>query len=410
VDFTIHYTDAQQQLRSTFSTWLDSVLPPGLADRPADEKESRAKYAQRRELGRRLGERGWLYPGAPREYGGGGLDSGSCLVLQEEMHKRRLRLPPYYDSGGVLGSGTILVWGSDEQKRTLLPPIYKGEVRTWQLLSEPDAGSDLANVKTTAIRDGDEFVLNGQKVYIGSGNGCDRMWVLAVTDPTAKRHHNLGWFMIDADLPGITILPQYLMSRIGEGEGDVGHKNTIYLSDVRVPESCLVGGENMGWHVAGTHLELEHGIFANMNRDRFLADLFRYASEPGASAGALIESEDARALLADLYMWSEINRVLAVRNFWMQHAGIPATYEGSQATYIQKISGLWKTEAVLELLGPYALTDDEDWGALKGLAEEQQREGIVDMHPGGTADIHKVIIARRLGLGRREAEKAGQTH
>src|SRR5918999_924283 len=111
---------------------------------------------QRRELGRRLGEKGWNYPLGPREYGGGGLDGEPPLILEEEADRLDLSLPPYYDSGGRLGSASVLVWGTEEQKRRFLPPIYTGEVRTWQLLSEPGAGSDLAGVQTTALRDGDD--------------------------------------------------------------------------------------------------------------------------------------------------------------------------------------------------------------------------------------------------------------
>src|SRR5581483_9066368 len=123
------------------------------------------EYQLRRALGRKLGEKGWLYPTMPVEYGGGGLDVDRAMVLYEEMAERSLGLPPYYDSGGTIGAPTILVWGSEEQKRFFLPRIFRGEVRTWQLLSEPEAGSDLAGVRMTAMRDGDDYVLNGQKTF-----------------------------------------------------------------------------------------------------------------------------------------------------------------------------------------------------------------------------------------------------
>jgi alkylation response protein AidB-like acyl-CoA dehydrogenase len=409
MDFEIEYSPAQQAFRAQVSLWLDENVPDGLSARTRSRDESAVKYRQRRELGRLLGERGWLYPAAPKEYGGGGLDADSSLVLEEEVHKRGLGLPPYYDSGGKYGSATILVWGTDEQKVALLPPIFNGVVRTWQLLSEPAAGSDLANVRTTAVRVGDDYVLNGQKVYVGSDHGADRLWVIAMTGDAQDRHQNLSWFMVDADSAGIQVQPQYLMSTVGEGDGDVGHKNTVYFTDVHVPADRLVGGENNGWKVASTHLELEHGAMATVGRDRFLQRLVDLYVREGRSA-FLVDDPEILDTLADVYVTSELNRLLAVRNFWMRASKIRTSYEGSQAMYLKKVSGLWLTRAVAEILGPAALTNDDIHGALDGSAEEQQREGIVDMHPGATGEIHKLIIARRLGLGSRVAETAGTLH
>ena len=171
-------------------------------EHPADPADlTWDQYQLRRELGRKLGDKGWLWPTAPAEYGGGGLDVDSAVVIEEEIDSFGLSLPPYYDSGGRLGGNSILVWGTEEQKQAFLPPIFTGRVRTWQLLSEPEAGSDLANVKTQAIRDGDEYVLNGQKIFVGSDHGCDYMWTITVTDPEAKRHENLGWFMVPPTCP-----------------------------------------------------------------------------------------------------------------------------------------------------------------------------------------------------------------
>ena len=110
-----------------------------------------------------------------------------------------------------------------------------------------------------AIRDGDEYVINGQKIFVGSDNGADRIWMIVCTDPKGDRHENLSWFMIDAKLPGITVQPMELMGTGGEGGTDSGVKNTVFFDDVRVPAFALVGGENQGWTAASTHLELEHG-------------------------------------------------------------------------------------------------------------------------------------------------------
>ena len=267
MDFEVTYTEDQQRFREEVRSWFEVNVPPGIARTPSSPAASQANYQLRRELGRKLGDKGWLFPMAPKEYGGGGLDLDHTIILEEEADRFDLSLPPFYDTGATLGAPTILVWGTEEQKRTFLPPIHKGEVRVWQLLSEPSAGSDLAGVKMRATREGDEYVLNGQKIFIGSANGTDWMWTIAVTDSNGKRHENLSWFMIDARLPGIAFQPMDLLGS-GEGGGESGHKNTIFFEDVRVPASCLVGGENNGWKVASTHLELEHGGGGRIGRNR----------------------------------------------------------------------------------------------------------------------------------------------
>ena len=183
MDFEVTYTEEQQRFRQEVRAWLAEHVPAGAARTPVSAEDNYRRYLDLRELGRALGAKGWLFPRAPVTYGGGGLDLDHAIILEEEVDRLDLSLPPYYDSGGRLGAASILVWGTEEQKRAFLPPIYTGEVRTWQLLTEPGAGSDLAGVSMTALRDGDEYVLNGQKIFVGSDNGADRIWMIACTDP-----------------------------------------------------------------------------------------------------------------------------------------------------------------------------------------------------------------------------------
>jgi 3-oxocholest-4-en-26-oyl-CoA dehydrogenase alpha subunit len=402
------YTAEQERFRATVRDWLARNVPADITARPATDAESRQLYLRRRELGRRLGEQGWLYPSAPAQYGGGGLDFDAVIVLEEESHRLGIGLPPYYDSGGRLGSASIRVWGTEAQKQALLPPIYTGAVRTWQLLTEPGAGSDLAGVSSTAIRDGDSYLLNGQKIFVGSNHGADRLWVIAVTDPGGQRHHNLSWFMIDASLPGITVQPQYLLSGSGEGALDIGHKNTVFFENVRIPADARIGAENEGWRVASTHLEVEHGGTGSLRQNEIWPRLLRYCQQTRRDGRRLVDDPAVRDGLARVFARLETVRLLQARNFWMSYAGVPKSYEGPQTSYLRKVTGLWLTEQILQIAGPAALTDDAVRGALDGYAEAQQREGIVSMHPGGTTDIQRVIMARRMGIGKRAREEAGQ--
>ena len=407
VDFEVTYTEEQQRFRREVRAWLEANVPPGITRKPRSAEESYQLYLQRRELGRKLGEKGWLYPLAPQRYGGGGLDVDHVIILEEEVDRLDLSLPPYYDSGGRLGGASILVWGSEEQKEAFLPPIYKGEVRTWQLLTEPGAGSDLAGVRTMAVRDGDDYVINGQKIFVGSDNGADRIWMIACTDPNGARHENVSWFMIDANLPGITIQPMELMGTGGEGGTDSGQKQTVFFDDVRVPAFSLVGGENHGWKVATTHLELEHGGGGRLGRNRLWERLLAYCQETQRNGRPLTQDPDVRDILADIYIKGEITRPFGLRNFWLTYTKRPRSYEGPQLSYHRKMAGLWMTGAILEAVGPAALTNDELWSSPGGFLESQQRNGIVAVHPGGTADIQRVSMARRIGIGRAARELAG---
>ena len=407
MDFEPRYTPEQEEFRREVSAWLREHVPAGV-EHPADPADlTWDQYQLRRELGRKLGDKGWLWPTAPAEYGGGGLDVDSAVVIEEEIDSFGLTLPPYYDSGGRLGGNSILVWGSEEQKQAFLPPIFTGRVRTWQLLSEPEAGSDLANVKTQAIRDGDEYVLNGQKIFVGSDHGCDYMWTITVTDPEAKRHENLGWFMVPSHLPGITIQPMDLLISGGESGAGSGVKQTVYFDNVRVPAFNLVGAENEGWKVATTHLELEHGTGGRIGRNWLVDRLFDHCRTTERRGEPMSSDPDVRDRLIDVYVEAEIVRLLNLRNYWMRHSGAHITYEGPQASYMRKTSGLRMAQAMLDILGPAGLTHDQELGAADGHMEAHSRAGIVAIHPGGTTDIQKVIMARRIGIGREVRERAG---
>ena len=410
MNFEPQYTPELEEFRREVRTWLDENLPSGLFE-PADPADlTYEQYQIRRELGRKLGEKRWLWPMAPVEYGGAGLTVDYAVILEEELDRNELTLPPYYDSGGRLGGATILVWGTEEQKKHFLPPIFKGLVRTWQLLSEPEAGSDFANVKTTAIRDGEDYVINGQKIFVGSSHGADQSWMIAVTDTAAPRHENVSWFMVPMDVPGITVQPMELLISGGEGGTGSGIKQTVYFDNVRVPSFNLIGGENEGWNVARTHLELEHGTGGAVARNWLVERLFKYCKNTRRNGHPLSNDPDVRDLLVDIYIDAQVGRLFGLRNYAMRYSGTPLSYEGPQLPLHRKYSGLRMGKAILELLGPYALSNDPRWGPEDGHIEAHQRSNIVAVHPGGTAEILKVIIARRIGIGRATKEQAGVLH
>ena len=403
MDFEPAYTPEQRAFRTEVRAWLEDHVPQVDGDQDSDEN-----YAKYRQLGRDLGAQGWLRPTAPLEYGGGGLSVDHAIVLAEEMDRHDLTSPPYYDSGGSLGGASILVWGSEEQKQRLLPPIFRGEHVTWQLLTGPEAGSDLASTETDAVRDGDEYVINGTKVFIGGSHGADSFWTIVRTDREGARHQNVSWFLIPSDLPGITVERMFLLSDGREGIGR-GYKNTIYFDNVRVPAENLVGGEHNGWKVASTHLELEHGSGGRIARNVWFERTRERLQELTGNGAAPLESQDTRDLLAELFIETEVQRLFELRNFWMNRTHQDMSYEGPQASYYRKMSGLRVSQLLLELLGPYAFLSGGEFDPSGGRFDSYLRNAIVSLHPGGTADIQKVIMARRIGIGRGERERAGRT-
>ena len=407
MDFELEWTPEQDAFRAEAREWVERNVP-NVPDHPDPAKLTRAEYDLQREFGRKLGAKGWLYPTMPAEYGGGGLSMELAMILEEELDRYNMPLPPYYDTGGKLGSMAILVWGSDEQKEYFLPQMLRGEVRTWQLLTEPESGSDLASVRTTATRDGDEYVVNGAKIFVGSSHGAQYSWTIVVTDPNAERHANLGWLMIPMNLPGITVEPMDLLFVGGERGAASGIKNTVYFDNVRVPAFNLVGGENNGWKVAATHLEIEHGLLRSAVREDPLTErVFEYARKAyGTDRGV---DPDVTERLVDFYIDSEVTRLLHFRNYAWRGQGRQLTYEGPQAYLYQKRSQLAKARAVLDIMGPQALVEaPSEWAVAEGHVEAHQRAAIVDQHPGGTAEIQRVIIARRLGIGRSSREEPGK--
>jgi alkylation response protein AidB-like acyl-CoA dehydrogenase len=235
------------------------------------------------------------------------------------------------------------------------------------------------------------------------------MWTIARTGPKNERHKNLSWFMIPSDAPGVTIRPMDMLGNEGPGSG---HKNTIYFENVRVPASSLVGGENNGWQVASTHLELEHasgGSQVSLVSKTWAHHAIDWARKMQKNGRPLIEDAEARDQLVDVFIHTEINRLLRTRNFWKIRTHQPQTYEGSQGNYYGKISGLPITTALHEMFGPYAVTSDPKWDVTVAELEHYLRAAIVALHPAGTADIQKVIMARRIGMGRDETEAAGKT-
>lgn len=407
MDFESRDTPEMAAFRKEVQSYLNQIIPKELVVAADLSKNTDEQYEMRREIARKLGVRGWLYPTMPKEYGGGGLTMEHAIVIAEELDERELESPPYSDAGALAGP-SIQVWGNEDQKSTFLPDIYTGQKVTWMLLTEPHGGSDLASAKTTAIRDGDEYVLNGTKTFVGADRPVDQYWAIVLTDPKGPRHQNLGWIVVPSNLPGVTVQPLDLLSH-GSPESSFmsAHNNSVFFEDVRVPAFNLIGGENNGWKVASTHLELEHGGAGTVRKNRLMERFLKYCRTTSFDGQLIAENPDARDIVADLIIDWDVNRLFGMRNYWQRHARKPGTYEGSQSSYYRKMSGLRLAQNMQKILGYFAITRDPQWAAVDQWVELFTRSSITAVHPGGTQDVQRVVMARRMGIGRTVKEEAG---
>ncbi|MBI2887801.1 MAG: acyl-CoA dehydrogenase family protein [Chloroflexi bacterium] len=396
MDFAQTYTAEQETFRKEVQQWLDANLPPNLEIPPTFEDYSDELYRMGRDFRRKLGEKGWHAPTWPKDIGGGGLTTDHAIVIGEELSKRKIPTVP--DAFGLCAPA-ISAWGTDEMKRDILPRMLRGEIIVWQCFTEPEAGSDLASLKMRAVKDGDDYVISGQKIFVGYKFGADYLYTLAVTDQTAPRHQNISAFLVPADAPGVDIQSLELIAG--------GGKRTIFYDDVRVPATLRIGDEGKGWWVAQTTLELEHGGTGRVGARESLIDrIIGYAKGHTAGGQPATKDPQAQQTLVDLYIGSHIGRLFNLRNYWMRTSGRKFVHEGSENSLFGKTYAPKLAAKVLDVLGPYALLSDTHYGPLKGEVENQQREAT-STHPGGTPEIQRVIIARRMGLSRTPQEMQG---
>jgi len=403
MDFTVS-ADPEHvvQFRKEVSAWLAEQMRGAEHLRWSaswSTREDEKEYEFRRGLAEKLGAKGWLFPIYPKEYGGAGLTVDHQMVLETELFKYGLSLSHVFYTLARIVAPVLIRWGTEEQKREFLPAITRAEICVWQVLTEPHGGSDVANCQTKAIRDGDDYIVNGQKVMVGHHLPPDYLWTLVCTNPQGKRHENLGWLHIPAKLPGITIQHMYLM---------MGIKNAVFFDNVRVPAKYLIGGENNGWKVANTHMELEHGGDGKIGVDPVVERVVEYCQKNFIGGKPLIEDDKVRDVIADIMIELNTLRRFNQRNFWHRFAKIPHPYGGVQQRYFQRMTRVRNAERLQQILGCDALVQDPSVHEVVDF-EYCVRSGPGQLHGGGTLDTDRLIFARRLGLGRPTQEKAPET-
>jgi len=373
----------EQAFREEVRSWLSQNLPAdwkGSGGSEDDDWETSKAFIKR------LANKGWVAPAWPAEYGGSGMSLMEQTIFKEELAYRRAPNGIHIIAVGFVGP-TVMAHGTDAQKRRHLPGITSGDTFWCQGFSEPGSGSDLASLQTRAVRDGDDFVVNGQKIWTSYAHRADWMILLARTDPDAPKHRGISYFLLDMKTPGITIRPLVNMA-------DRHGFNEVFFDNVRIPSTNMVGELNRGWYVATTTLDFERSAVSGVaDASRMLDDLRSALRGTGTRH---------QAMLAQLVIENEVARGLSYRVLHLQQQGAVPNYEASVAKLFtselkQRISSA--AVSVFGLAGQ--LLPDDLHAPLEGSGALQYMDSVSATIAGGTSDIQRNIVATRgLGLPR----------
>lgn len=388
------FTPEEEAFRQEVKDWLKQELPPGWGRfGGGGEEDSDETFVESKRLRRRLAERGWLTMAWPKEYGGLGASHMQQLVFNEEISYARAPGP---DNGVTMLGPTLMLNGSDELKRQYLPGIARHEWTWGQGYSEPGAGSDLASLQTRAVEDGDDFVVNGSKIWTTGGHRADRIFMLVRTDPDAPKHRGITFLIADMKTPGISVRPIVNMA-------GVHSFNQVFFDNVRVPKSNMVGVQNRGWYVAATLLDFERsGVARSSGARRTLEDIVAYAKDTKHNGGTLADDELVRNELVDRWLEMEAGRLISYNVTWMQSKGLVPNREASAAKLFGSELGQRVAQTGMKIMGMYSqLLPGSKWAPLQGHLTRSYLSSFSATIAAGTSEIQRNIIATRgLGLPR----------
>jgi alkylation response protein AidB-like acyl-CoA dehydrogenase len=343
-------------------------------------------------MARQLGKRGWLSRPWPREYGGLAASIMEQVLFNEV--KAYYRAPGVDVQGVGMLAPTLLVSGSEEQKQEHLPPIARGEIMWCQGWSEPNAGSDLASLTTRAVRQGDFYLINGQKTWTSGAHRAQWCFMLARTDPNQPRHRGLSFFLVDMKTPGLSLRPVL-------GLNGTHMFNEMFFDDVRVPARNRVGEENRGWYVSLMTMNFERssiGFMAEAKRN--LEELVEYCKETRRNGRLLVEDPIVRSILAQLTIEVEVGIALSYKVAWLQEKAGTMTMEAAVAASDGKVYGSELGQrlayAGCRIMGLFSqVKAGSRWAPLQGRFESAYQECVSINMGGGTSEIQRNVIALR---------------
>jgi alkylation response protein AidB-like acyl-CoA dehydrogenase len=395
------YTPEQEALRAEVQRFIQENVTPEMRAE-IQETGIRRRGPLTRELYRKLGENGWVGISWPREYGG---QSGSRIdqyIVEEEFARVGITV-----GGAGSGAPAILVAGTEEQKKFFLPGMIRGEIHFALGFTEPQAGADLASLQCRAVRDGDEFVINGQKMFTTAAHYASHLYLMARTDPEAPKHRGISIFLIPMDTPGITVRPLWTIQNdppapAGTTYGDA-RTNEVFLEDVRIPASYMLGEENTGWYVGAMGLNLDrvgaHRYLISVHRDE---DIVNWVKENDLGGYSLAADPSVRDRIAEQWIEAQVCRLMTLRSMSIVERGGNFTYEGSAEKVFAPEHGVKTTETIAQILGPYAQLLNGSEGAIEdGVFAHNLMGSFQSGINHGSAQVMRDQVARRgLGLPR----------
>lgn len=386
------FTEEQEKLRQKVRSFLEGEIKKGLWQPEVDA----VRHTINREFSRRAAAAGLVGVTWPKKYGGQGLNYTDRLIVTEEMLRYGAPMAAHWMGERQVGP-CLLKFGTEEQRQEFLPRMARAEISFGLGFSEPNAGTDLASVQTLAVKDGDYYIINGQKTWTSRAHDADYLWMLVRTDPHAPRkHQGLSQFMLATNLPGITV------NRIADMSG-TDAMSEVFFDNVRVHEKYRVGPENQGWYQIVANLDYERGGPDRlMSNDIILPMLVEYARETKRNGKPLIDDPEIRNKLAQLKIEYEVGRMLIYRNHWLYDKGIVPNYEAAlskcySCEYEQRLAN-----TVMQILGPYGLLKaDSKYAPLRGNALSGYMYCQAYTLQGGSSTTLRSIIAMRgFGLPR----------
>ncbi len=372
------FSASETAFRDELRAWLDAN------DAGAEPPDEAGHYAWRRDWQRRLYEGGWAAVHWPKEFGGRGASVTQSAIFYEELSRARAPLPANV-LGILMGGPTLMTWGTDEQKERFLTPILSAEEIWCQGFSEPEAGSDLAALKTRAVKDSGGWVVTGQKVWTSGAQYSKWCMLVARTDFDVPKHKGLTYFLMDMEQEAVQVRP--LRQITGEAEF-----NELFIEEARIPDENVVGGVGNGWKVAITTLMNERSGLAFFLQVRLRQLLDELIEE--ADARGLLDDPVIADKLGDMHVKAEVLRLTAYRGLTtIEKYGQPGP-EGSLTKWMWSDTNQQLVQLAADIIGPQALTSGTRWSYELLRARGNSIEG-------GTTEILKNIVAERvLGLPR----------
>jgi 3-oxocholest-4-en-26-oyl-CoA dehydrogenase alpha subunit len=380
----LEYSPEQERLRAEIRATLEQVMTP---ERTAAIDERLEGGPAVRECVQALAAANLLGVGWPKEYGGQGFSAVEQFIFSEEA--RRVNAPIPLVTLNTVGP-TLMQCGTEEQKRQFLPAILDGSVEFAIGYSEPGAGSDLASLRTTAVRDGDDYIINGQKMFTSGAAYADYIWLAARTDPNVKKHKGISIFIVPTSSAGFSCQPLHTMPGV----------STFYsfYDDVRVPASALVGGENQGWQLITTQLNFERAALGNLGAlEPLFEKTLNWATSTELDDGRVIDQPWVQLALARVEAQVAAYKLVNLRVNAAMTKGVLSMGEASAA----KVFGTELTQQVarqlLEVLDHNGIRRGAD-APLRGALEAAYRFAVINTFGGGANEIQRDIIAM-AGLG-----------